>query len=90
LAPPVAFLEGRPHVGTMRDHEPNCSFCGKASHHVATLIAGPGVSICNECVELCVDILGTDRQWRERLLAGLGKTDESASARPSIVPVVLP
>lgn len=34
-----------------------CSFCGKNQHEVRKLIAGPTVFICNECVELCSDIL---------------------------------
>ncbi len=34
-----------------------CSFCGKSQHEVRKLIAGPNVFICNECVELCVDII---------------------------------
>lgn len=34
-----------------------CSFCGKSQHEVAKLIAGPTVFICNECVELCNDII---------------------------------
>lgn len=35
-----------------------CSFCGKTQDEVMQLIAGPGVYICNECVELCEHILG--------------------------------
>lgn len=35
----------------------SCSFCGKAQDEVYRLIAGPGVYICNECIELCMDIL---------------------------------
>ncbi len=35
-----------------------CSFCGKAEDEVYRLVAGPGVYICNECVELCSEILG--------------------------------
>jgi ATP-dependent Clp protease ATP-binding subunit ClpX len=35
-----------------------CSFCGKSQHNVKKLIAGPNMFICNECVELCVDIMG--------------------------------
>ncbi|KAJ6644963.1 ATP-dependent Clp protease ATP-binding subunit ClpX [Pseudolycoriella hygida] len=35
----------------------NCSFCGKNQHEVVKLIAGPTVFICNECIELCVDII---------------------------------
>ena len=34
-----------------------CSFCGKSQHEVSKLIAGPSVYICNECVELCNDII---------------------------------
>lgn len=34
-----------------------CSFCGKSQHEVRKLIAGPTVFICNECVELCMDIV---------------------------------
>ena len=36
----------------------DCSFCGKAQHEVARLIAGPSVAICSECIELCNGILG--------------------------------
>ncbi|MFN7611502.1 MAG: ClpX C4-type zinc finger protein, partial [bacterium] len=34
-----------------------CSFCGKSQHEVRKLIAGPSVYICDECVELCNDII---------------------------------
>ena len=34
-----------------------CSFCGKSQHEVKKLIAGPSVFICDECVELCNDII---------------------------------
>jgi len=34
-----------------------CSFCGKSQEQVRKLIAGPGVYICDECVELCNEIL---------------------------------
>ena len=33
-----------------------CSFCGKSQHEVRKLIAGPTVFICDECVELCMDL----------------------------------
>jgi len=39
------------------DHTLYCSFCGKSQHEVKKLIAGPNVFICNECVELCNDII---------------------------------
>lgn len=34
-----------------------CSFCGKSQHEVRKLIAGPSVYVCDECVELCNDII---------------------------------
>ena len=34
-----------------------CSFCGKSQHEVKKLIAGPTVFICDECVDLCTDII---------------------------------
>ena len=34
-----------------------CSFCGKAQTEVKTLVAGPGVFICDECVQLCLSII---------------------------------
>ena len=35
----------------------HCSFCGKSQHEVKKLIAGPTVFICDECIELCADII---------------------------------
>ncbi len=43
-----------------------CSFCGKSQHEVRKLIAGPSVFICDECVELCNDII------REEMQEGVG------------------
>ena len=39
-----------------------CSFCGKSQHEVRKLIAGPTVFICDECVELCMDIIREGKQ----------------------------
>jgi ClpX C4-type zinc finger len=39
-----------------------CSFCEKANTEVGSLVAGPGVSICDECVSLCVAIIGNHQQ----------------------------
>jgi len=39
-----------------------CSFCGKSQHEVRKLIAGPTVFICDECVELCMDIIKEDHK----------------------------
>ena len=43
-----------------------CSFCGKSQHEVRKLIAGPTVFICDECVELCMDIIREEN----KILAG--------------------
>jgi ATP-dependent Clp protease ATP-binding subunit ClpX len=37
-----------------------CSFCGKAQEQVKRLVAGPGVYICDECIELCSEIIGEE------------------------------
>ncbi len=50
-----------------------CSFCGKSQHEVRKLIAGPSVFICDECVDLCNDII------REEIQEGI---DEATSKLP--------
>lgn len=60
----------RPAQPPRRDpHDPPlaCSFCGKREDQVERLIAGPGVYICNECVELCGEILGLNFGEGDRL-----------------------
>ena len=42
-----------------------CSFCGKSQHEVRKLIAGPSVFICDECVELCNDIIRDELQQNQ-------------------------
>ena len=46
-----------------------CSFCGKSQHEVAQLIAGPGNFICDECVEMCMQIVLTHRTEKRPPLA---------------------
>ena len=50
-----------------------CSFCGKSQHEVRKLIAGPSVFICDECVELCDDII------REEVLEEFVKSGDASS-----------
>ncbi len=50
-----------------------CSFCGKSQHEVKKLIAGPSVFICDECIELCNDIIREELQEVEA--ANLTKSD---------------
>ena len=47
-----------------------CSFCGKSQHEVRKLIAGPSVFICDECVELCNDIIREEIQEKPSSGAG--------------------
>ena len=49
--------ESEPPASGPVDEPLRCSFCHKSCHEVPKLIAGPAAFICNECVELCVQIL---------------------------------
>ncbi|MGA0100295.1 MAG: ClpX C4-type zinc finger protein, partial [Steroidobacteraceae bacterium] len=42
-----------------------CSFCGKSQHEVRKLIAGPSVFVCDECVELCNDIIREELEEKQ-------------------------
>ena len=53
-----------------------CSFCGKSQHEVRKLIAGPSVFVCDECVELCSDII------REEIQEQAGKAEGDALPTP--------
>ena len=59
-----------------------CSFCGKSHSEVKKLIAGPGVYICNECVEVCSNIL--DKEFAEA--EGTAPPHRSGSQRARLVP----
>ena len=59
-----------------------CSFCGKSQHEVRKLIAGPTVFICDECVELCMDII------REENKSSLVKSREGVPTPQEIMAVL--
>jgi ATP-dependent Clp protease ATP-binding subunit ClpX len=59
-----------------------CSFCGKSQHEVRKLIAGPTVFICDECVELCMDII------REEHKSGLVKSGDGVPTPREICTVL--
>ncbi|QHQ34683.1 ATP-dependent Clp protease ATP-binding subunit ClpX [Algicella marina] len=59
-----------------------CSFCGKSQHEVRKLIAGPTVFICDECVELCMDII------REETKSSLVKSSEGVPSPQEICAVL--
>ena len=43
------------------DAAPRCMFCGKSENQVRKLVTGSGAAICDECIELCVDIISEER-----------------------------
>ena len=59
-----------------------CSFCGKSQHEVRKLIAGPTVFICDECVELCMDII------REEGKGTIAKTQEGVATPQEICEIL--
>jgi ATP-dependent Clp protease ATP-binding subunit ClpX len=59
-----------------------CSFCGKSQHEVRKLIAGPTVFICDECVELCMDII------REETKSNLVKSSDGVPTPHEICKVL--
>ncbi|MFC7459141.1 ATP-dependent Clp protease ATP-binding subunit ClpX [Hydrogenophaga defluvii] len=62
--------------GTSSEKSLYCSFCGKSQHEVKKLIAGPSVFICDECIDLCNDIIRDE-------LPGNALTAESGDALPT-------
>jgi hypothetical protein len=57
-----------------------CSFCGKAQNQVVKLIAGPGVYICDQCIDLCNEIITQESGEREGAAAPTD-ADIDAAAR---------
>jgi ATP-dependent Clp protease ATP-binding subunit ClpX len=55
-----------------KGNQPKCSFCGKSQDQVRKLIAAPGVYICNECVDLCNEILEEELYDGEETARGEG------------------
>jgi len=68
--------------GTESKNTLYCSFCGKSQHEVRKLIAGPTVFICDECVELCMDII------REETKSGLVKSTDGVPSPQDICEVL--
>lgn len=66
------------------DNRLKCSFCGKSQDQVKKLIAGPGVYICDECVDLCNEILD------EELFDGAPQPAATETVLPSLVDIPKP
>jgi DNA-binding XRE family transcriptional regulator len=58
-----------------------CSFCGRSEHEAKTLVAGPNVFICNECVEFCTEVICDEQRAR----AGLAFQGERGAPRKMLV-----
>jgi len=61
-----------------------CSFCGKSQHDVRKLIAGPGVYVCDACVEVCLDVIRKEGKFDQ--VFGPLKPDEGSGnpSRPGV------
>src|ERR1700679_2689423 len=57
-----------------------CSFCGKSQREVKKLIAGPTVHICDECIELCNDIIAEEAE-KEDVRTGTAKIPKPAEIK---------
>jgi hypothetical protein len=58
-----------------------CSFCGKSPDQVRKLVAGPGVYICDQCIQLCNEVLEEDRKAGPPLHNAGGQVWKSTAAR---------
>ena len=58
------------------DEALRCSFCNKSQREVKKLIAGPTVFICDECVDICLDIIAEDRMMEQQQETALPKPKE--------------
>ena len=63
----------------------NCSFCGKKQEKVKKLIAGPNIYICNECVDLCNDILVEEQKAEEPATLEVAKPKEIYSYLDQVI-----
>lgn len=61
-----------------------CSFCGKAQHQVTKIIAGPGVFICDECVDLCNDIIEEEDRGGGARVLDTDIEDAARAAREAV------
>ncbi|OZG62099.1 ATP-dependent Clp protease ATP-binding subunit ClpX [Bifidobacterium hapali] len=64
-------------VVSYNEDVPRCTFCGKSEHQVHKLVAGPSAAICDECIELCVEIISEERKHTvDATMLGLPKPAE--------------
>ncbi|MCB2038183.1 MAG: AAA family ATPase, partial [Ottowia sp.] len=61
-----------------------CTFCGKSQHEVKKLIAGPNVFICDECIELCNDIIRDELPQESEQATGRGDLPTPADIKSNL------
>ena len=81
-----AGATGEARLMKKRDDDANlsCSFCGKSQQEVKKLIAGPTVYICDECIELCNDIIAEECGQDEAAAPRLARPQARARSRRSL------
>ncbi|MBQ5677700.1 MAG: ATP-dependent protease ATP-binding subunit ClpX, partial [Clostridia bacterium] len=72
-----------------KERNVRCSFCGKTQEQVEKLIAGPGVYICDECIELCMGIIGENDINPNRNTGKRVKLEEKVLPKPHEIKAAL-
>lgn len=72
-----------------KERNVRCSFCGKTQEQVEKLIAGPGVYICDECIELCMGIIGENDVNPNRKSGKKVKLEEKVLPKPQEIKAAL-
>ncbi len=72
-----------------KERNVRCSFCGKTQEQVEKLIAGPGVYICDECIELCMGIIGENDVNPSRNTGKRVKLEEKVLPKPHEIKAAL-
>ena len=75
------FRRHRDSEGATRAHL-RCSFCNKSETEVCKLIAGPSVYICDECVQVCEDIIADDTRRSGAAEGADNRSTQNAGERP--------
>lgn len=73
-------------MSQVKDDAFRCSFCRKSQSEVKKLIAGPGVYICNECIDICNEIIEDDMAALGDVAAGERKHKRSAATQEPLPP----
>ena len=76
--------------GTSSEKTLYCSFCGKSQHEVKKLIAGPSVFICDECIDLCNEIIRDEQPAGEAAREARGDLPTPAEIKANLDSYVIP